>query len=90
MAVVRVRRMGGFIGRTVSGVLDLESADDRAPEARRLLDSLDIAAIPHGMPWPDMYTYELELDDELLVRVPEHLMPPDLRTLADLLLDHTR
>ena len=37
-----------------------------------------------------MYTYELELDDELLVRVPEHLMPPDLRALADLVLDPSR
>jgi hypothetical protein len=90
MAVLVVRRTGGFIGRTLTNEVDLDSADDRAPEVRRLLDSIDPAAVPQGKPWPDMYTYELEQDGELLVRVPEHLMPPALRELVELVLDPTR
>ena len=70
--------------------LDLSGTDERVPEARRLLDAVDFAAVPHGMPWPDMYVYELELDDERLVLVPEHLLTPDLRRLAELVLDQSR
>jgi hypothetical protein len=83
--VLRVRRTGGFIGRTVEGVLDLAATDDRVPEVRRLVTALDLSAAPAGRAWPDMYTYVFDLDG-VTATVPEHLLTPDLRRLADLLL----
>lgn len=81
-----VRRSGGFIGRTVEGALDLTGPDPRAAEARTLLDAVDLAAVPTGLPHPDMYSYAFDLDG-LVVTVPEHLMPDELRRLAALVLE---
>jgi hypothetical protein len=84
--VVRVRRTGGFIGRAVEGSLDLAGPDERVPEVRRLLAALDLPKAPAGRAWPDMYTYAFDLDGAR-VTVAEHLLTPDLRRLADLLLE---
>lgn len=88
--VLTVRRTGGFVGRTVTGTLDLAGADPRAAEASALLDRLDLATAPAGRPHPDMYTYVFEVsgpDAEVrTAAVPEHLLGPDLRALADLVL----
>jgi hypothetical protein len=90
---VRVRRTGGFIGRAVEGSLDLAGPepdlDDRVPEVRRLLERVDLRAVPAGKTWPDMYSFTFELDDRTAT-VPEHLLTPDLRRLAELLLDQSR
>jgi len=85
---VRVRRTGGFIGRTVEGSLDLSGSDERVPEVRALLAGLDLTTAPAGQPWPDMYSYTFDLDDQSAT-VPEHLLTPDLRRLADLVLGVT-
>lgn len=80
-----VRRSGGFIGRTVSGSLDLGGPDPRAVEAQALLDQVDLATVPTGLPYPDMFSYAFDLDG-LVVTVPEHLLPDPLRRLAALVL----
>jgi len=97
VATLTVRRTGGFAGRTVTGALDLAGADPRAAEASALLVRVDLAAAPAGRPHPDMYTYVFEVtgdgsgDTEVVTAaVPEHLLGPDLRALADLVLSLER
>jgi emfourin len=84
-ARVRVRRTGGFVGRAVEGSVELDGSDDREPEIRGLLARIDLAAAPEGQPWPDMYSFTFELGDRSAT-VPEHLLTPDLRRLAELVL----
>lgn len=100
MATLTVRRTGGFAGRTVTGTLDLAGADPRAAEASALLGRVDLAAAPSGRPHPDMFTYVFEVTgsgtepdgagEVLTAVVPEHLLGPDLRALADLVLSLER
>ena len=87
--LVRVRRSGGFIGRAVEGSLDLSGPDYRVPAARDLVASLDLAAAPTGKVWPDMYAFTFEIDDQTAT-VPENLLTPALRRLAELVLDQSR
>ena len=87
--IVRVRRTGGFAGLSAEGSLDLSGSDDRVAEVRELVASLDLASAPAGKTWPDMYSYTFEVDD-LTATVPENLLTPALRRLADLLLDPSR
>jgi hypothetical protein len=86
---VRVRRTGGFIGRAVEGSLDLTGPDFRVPEARDLAASLDLTTIPNGKIWPDMYVFTFEIDDQTAT-VPEYLLTPTLRRLAEIVLDPSR
>jgi hypothetical protein len=86
---VRVRRTGGFIGRAVEGSLDLTGPDYRVPEARDLVESLDLAAAPKGKIWPDMYAFTFEVDDQTAT-VPENLLTPELRRLSEIVLDPSR
>lgn len=89
--VLRVRRTGGFVGRSVDGTLDLGSGDARAAEAAAIVAALDRSTIRGGRTHPDMYSYEFDLGDGTApVIVPEHLLPDDLRRLAALLLDPSR
>ena len=101
--ILTVRRTGGFVGRAVTGTLDLTGADPRAAEAAALLARVDLSTAPRGRPHPDMYTYVFEvsgLDSEVVTAavpggvvsrsVPEHLLTPDLRALADLVLSQER
>ena len=98
MAILTVRRTGGFAGRAVTGTLDLAGADPRAAEAAAVLERVDLAAAPAGCPHPDMYTYVFEVTDAsdvsgagaVTATVPEHLLDPDLRALADLVLSQER
>jgi hypothetical protein len=86
---VRVRRTGGFVGRPAEGSLDLSGADPAVAEARDLVASLDLTAAPAGKPRPDMYsfTFEVSLDGRVTsATVPEHLLTPALRRLAELVL----
>ncbi|MFC4787193.1 M4 family metallopeptidase [Nocardioides sp. MAHUQ-72] len=83
-ARVAVRRTGGFTGRPVDGVLELDD-DPRSHEARTLLDRIDLRAARTGLPHPDMFVYEFDLDGDRAV-VPEQHLTEDLRRLADLVL----
>ena len=88
--VVSVRRTGGFMGLSTEGSLDLASDDPRADEVRRLVAEVDPGAVRPGGPHPDMYTYDFDLAGTQ-VTVAEHLLPPGLRRVAELVLpDRTR
>lgn len=84
---VRVRRSGGFVGRTVEAEVDLGAGDERAARLTGLVDRIDPAATAGspGAPLPDHYTYEFDLDGQR-VRVPEQDLTDDLRAVADLVL----
>ncbi|SDE17853.1 protealysin inhibitor emfourin [Nocardioides lianchengensis] len=84
--VAAVRRTGGFTGRTAAGRLDLDSSDARCAEVRDLLGRVDLGAVPGGAPRPDMFVYEFDLPGGT-ARVPEQGLTPELRRLAQLLLD---
>ncbi len=88
--VVAVRRSGGFVGATVEGQVDLDGPDDDlVVEVRDLLGRIDLAAVAGGRPYPDMYSYVFDVGGTRAT-VPEHQLTPELRRLADLLLDRTR
>ncbi|MCW2845090.1 MAG: Peptidase thermolysin, partial [Nocardioides sp.] len=88
--VVSVRRTGGFAGRSVDGLVDLDAEDDpRAPEVRSLLDRIDLRGVAGGNPHPDMYSYAFDLGGSRIT-VPEHHLTDDLRRLAQLVLDVDR
>jgi hypothetical protein len=88
--VVRVRRTGGFAGRTVEAEVDLTSADVRANAARDLVDRLDLSArIDAATAFPDAFSYTFEVGGRSLT-VPQHQLSPDQRALADLLLGQER
>ncbi len=74
------------MGLSVDGDLDLASDDARVEEVRGLVAEVDPAAVRHGGPHPDMYTYDFDLAG-VPVTVAEHLMSPELRRIAELLLD---
>lgn len=86
LRTVRVRRSGGFVGRTVEAEVNLGGADERAATLAGLVDRIDPqAARPAGSPMPDHFTYEFDLDGRQ-VRVPEQDLTDDLRAVADLVL----
>jgi len=86
---VSVRRTGGFAGLRASGELDLEGDDPRAPEAAALVDRVDLRAVDGGQPQPDRYVYSFDLCGDSAT-LPEQHLTPDLRRLADLLLEPRR
>ncbi len=84
---IQVSRSGGFAGRTTRGSVSLVGDDPRAPEVRQLLDRVDLRSAVGGLPHPDMFVFTFELPGVLSVDVPEHQLTPELRRLADLVLD---
>jgi hypothetical protein len=84
-SVVKVRRSGGFAGRTSTGSVDLDGVDPRALEARALVDRIDLARARTGLPHPDGFVYSFRIGDTE-VSVPEQHVTDDLRRLADLVL----
>ncbi len=76
------------MGLSVEGSLDLASDDARVEEIRSLVAAVDPAAVRRGGPHPDMYTYDFDLAG-LRVTVAEHLLPAELRRIAELLLPDT-
>jgi hypothetical protein len=87
--VVAVRRSGGFIGATVEGQVDLDGPDDDVvAEVRDLVGRIDLSAVGGGRPYPDMYSYVFDIGDTRAT-VPEHHLTPELRRLAELLLDRS-
>ena len=88
--VVAVRRTGGFVGTTVEGEIDLDGPDDdRDGEVRDLVSRIDLAAVASGKTYPDMYSYVFVVGGTRAT-VPEQQLTPDLRRLADLVLDLCR
>jgi hypothetical protein len=89
--VVTVRRSGGFVGSTIEGQVDLDGPDDDVvAEVRDLVARIDLAAAAaSGKAYPDMYSYVFDLGGTRAT-VPEQHLTPELRRLADLLLDTTR
>lgn len=83
---VRVRRSGGFVGRTVEGQVDLGAGDERAVRLAGLVTRIDPRSVgASSAPLPDHYTYEFDLDGQR-VQVPEQDLTDDLRAVADLVL----
>ncbi|MEX0426846.1 protealysin inhibitor emfourin [Nocardioides sp. DS6] len=83
---VRVRRSGGFTGRTVEGAVDLDADDDRAGELRDLVGRVDVAALPQEQaPQPDRYVYDFDLCGSTC-RLPEQHLTTELQRIADLVL----
>jgi ribonuclease HI len=87
--LVEVRRSGGFIGRTLTGTVNLAGSDDRAVEIRRLVARIDLRAARGGNPHPDMFVYSFRVHGDE-VSVPEQHLTDDLRALADLVLSTDR
>jgi len=83
---VTVRRTGGFAGLRAAGELDLDGNDPRAPEAAALVDRVDLRGVTDGSPHPDRYVYDFDLCGDCAT-VPEQHLTPDLRRLADLVLE---
>lgn len=85
--IVRVRRSGGFAGRTEEGVV---SVDEAGPEVRSLLGRIDLDAAAAGAAayklMPDMFTYTFQVADGDPVTLPEQAMTEDLGALASLVL----
>jgi hypothetical protein len=87
--LVEVRRSGGFIGRTLTGTVNLAGSDDRAVEIRRLVARIDLREARGGNPHPDMFVYSFRVHGDE-VSVPEQHLTDDLRALADLVLSTDR
>jgi len=83
---VRVRRTGGFAGLVADGEVDLEADDRRAPELAELVDRIDLREVAGGAPHPDMYVFAFDLCGDRAT-VPEQQLTPDLRRVADLVLE---
>lgn len=86
---VSVRRTGGFAGLRATGELDLDGDDPRAPEVAALVDRVDLRAVAGDSPQPDRYVYAFDLCGDCAT-VPEQCLTPDLRRLADLVLEPRR
>jgi hypothetical protein len=87
--VVAVRRTGGFVGTTVEGEVDLDGPDERVGEVRDLVARIDLAAAASGKTYPDMYSYVFVVGSTRAT-VPEQHLTPELRRLADVVLDLSR
>lgn len=85
--VVRVKRSGGFAGRTEEGVVSLADADGGV---RALVERIDLDAAAAGAAayrqMPDMYVYTFQVADGDPVTLPEQALSGDLHALAQLVL----
>ncbi len=79
--VVRVRRSGGFAGRTTEGSLTVAGDAPTASEARALLASVHRPAKTEPT-HPDAFNYTFELPGEEPFTVPEHQLDDTLARLA--------
>ncbi len=83
---VEVARSGGFAGITKEGVVDLASDDPRVPAVRALVQRIDFDAVDTGRPAPDRFVYRFRYAMSEY-RVYEPALTPELRRLAQLVLD---
>ncbi|MFI5622140.1 M4 family metallopeptidase [Nocardioides sp. NPDC051685] len=81
--LVRVRRSGGFLGRTKEGVAELAPSVAGVVTVRHLLAGSGAPSKPKGA---DRYIYEFEVDGRTVV-VHEGDLTPELHALADELLE---
>ena len=84
---VEVRRSGGFVGRSMTGSVDLSVTTARVGRVRELVGRADLASARPVEPHPDMYTYTFCLPGCAAVEVPEQHLTDDLRELAALVLE---
>lgn len=84
-AAVTVRRTGGFAGISREATLDLDSDDPRVPEARQLLDRVDLAAVRAAAPEPDRFVYTIVCPTQSAT-VQEPDLTPELARLVELVL----
>jgi Zn-dependent metalloprotease len=87
--VVRVRRSGGFAGRTAAGEVRPDADDPRAPEIRALVARIDFTSIKPSPTQPDRFVYVFTVHGRDVV-VQEHQLTDDLRLLASLVIDDSR
>jgi Thermolysin metallopeptidase, alpha-helical domain/Thermolysin metallopeptidase, catalytic domain len=83
---VDVVKSGGFMGRTVSGSVDLHTDDPRVTEVRDLVERIDLRGLTIDAARPDMYVYTFAILDLEPVDLPEHQLTDDLRRLAQVVL----
>ena len=81
--VVKVRRSGGFLGRTKEGVAELAPSAAHVTALRNLVAGGAAPSKPKGA---DRYIYEFEVDGRTVV-VHEGDMSPELRAVANELLE---
>jgi hypothetical protein len=74
------------MGLVAAGSVDLAGHDPRAAEARALVSRIDLTAVRGGLPQPDRFVYEVDLDGRRAV-VPEQHLTDDLRRLVELVLE---
>ncbi|WP_193605594.1 protealysin inhibitor emfourin [Nocardioides dongkuii] len=86
--VVAVRRSGGFAGLVSEGRVELGSDDPRGGEVADLVGRIDLGgALARREPAvPDGYVYSFELPGGSAT-LPEQALTPDLRRLAEVLLE---
>ncbi|MCW2832466.1 MAG: peptidase thermolysin [Nocardioides sp.] len=88
---VRVKRSGGFAGRTEEGEVALSDAES---ELRALVERIDFDAAAANAaayrPMPDMFVYTFRVADGDPVTLPEQALSGDLRQLATLVLRQQR
>ena len=91
VGVVRVKRSGGFAGRTEEGVVSLDEVDQGV---RSLVERIDLDAAAAGAAayrqMPDMYVYTFQVADGDPVTLPEQALSGDLHELAALVLQRDR
>jgi Zn-dependent metalloprotease len=80
---VRVRRSGGFMGRTTEGTAELAPSAAQVATVRNLVAGGGAPSKPKGA---DRYVYEFEIDGQTVV-VHEGDLTPDLHALANDLLE---
>lgn len=87
--IVRVRRTGGFAGRTAGGEVRLDADDPRAPDVRALVAGIDFASIKPSPTQPDRFIYVFTVHGREVV-VQEHQLTDNMRLLASLVIDESR
>jgi hypothetical protein len=83
--VVRVRRSGGFAGRTTEGEVDLTGDGPRVAAVADLAGRIDLGAVARRKPMPDMFVYRFDIEGSTLEVVEP--LPSDLAELARLVLE---
>jgi len=85
--LVRVKRSGGFAGRSEEGEVPL---DEAGGSVRSLVERIDFDAAVAGAAgyrqMPDTYVYTFQVHDLDPVTLPEHALSGDLHELATLVL----
>ncbi|WGL53088.1 hypothetical protein P5P86_04515 [Nocardioides sp. BP30] len=83
--IVAVQRSGGFAGMTRAGEVDLDSDDERVPELRALVSSVDLGGVGDARPRADGFVYRFDLCGDT-ASVPEQALTSDLRRVIELVL----